>query len=203
MEFRRKLFGSNTGTANGTFDDANKTTASATAQATVTGRDCKITITKTAGTANVCNNAGTQVTYTYVVTNGANSFFNVSGTVSDDVLGSVGSFGPLAPGASSPPLTKVGTVNGTVTNTGTANGTFDDANKTTASATAQATVTGQDCASSKITPTQTTCTTFSNGTSDTLSTVNYSVRNGKITSAVNPGVFFYWVKVTAVPGMNT
>src|SRR5260221_668351 len=175
MEFRRKLFGSNTGTANGTFDDANKTTASATAQATVTGRDCKITITKTAGTANVCNNAGTQVTYTYVVTNGANSFFNVSGTVSDDVLGSVGSFGPLAPGASSPPLTKVGTVNGTVTNTGTANGTFDDANKTTASATAQATVTGHDC---KITITKTAGTANVCNNAGTQVTYTYVVTNG-------------------------
>jgi hypothetical protein len=34
--------------------------------------------------------------------------------------------------------------------------------------------------------------------------VNYSVGNdGKIKQNVNPGVFFYWVKVTATQGSNT
>ena len=55
---------------------------------------------------------------------------------------------------------------------------------------------------SQITPTQTTCSTFSNGTSSTLSQVQYSVKSGKI-SQVNPGVFFYWVKVQATAGSNT
>jgi hypothetical protein len=32
--------------------------------------------------------------------------------------------------------------------------------------------------------------------------VQYSLRNGVI-SQVNPGVFFYWVRVTALPGNNT
>jgi hypothetical protein len=48
---------------------------------------------------------------------------------------------------------------------------------------------------SQITPTATTCQSFSAGTSATLGQLNYSVKNGKI-SQVDPGVFFYWVKVS-------
>jgi hypothetical protein len=55
---------------------------------------------------------------------------------------------------------------------------------------------------SQITPTGTTCTQFSGGTASTLSTINYTVKNGLINST-SPGVFFYWVKVTAVAGSNT
>jgi uncharacterized protein involved in tellurium resistance len=54
----------------------------------------------------------------------------------------------------------------------------------------------------QITPTATTCDTFNNGTSADLTQVNYSVRNGKI-SQVDPGVFFYWIKVDATVGSNT
>ena len=55
---------------------------------------------------------------------------------------------------------------------------------------------------SKITPTQTRCRDFADGTTDTLSSVQYSVKNGAI-NQVNPGVLFYWVKVTAPAGNNT
>jgi hypothetical protein len=55
---------------------------------------------------------------------------------------------------------------------------------------------------SQITPTATTCQQFRDGTSATLSTLNYSVRNGLI-SQVDPGVFFYWIKVDAVAGFNS
>jgi hypothetical protein len=54
---------------------------------------------------------------------------------------------------------------------------------------------------SKITPTGTTCTEFNNGTAETLSSIQYSVKNGVI-SQVAPGVFFYWVKVTVPAGNN-
>lgn len=54
---------------------------------------------------------------------------------------------------------------------------------------------------SQLTPTGTTCTEFRNGTAETLSSVNYSVKNGVI-SQVAPGVFFYWVKVTVPAGNN-
>jgi hypothetical protein len=55
---------------------------------------------------------------------------------------------------------------------------------------------------SKITPTQTTCQQFKDGTAATLSQLDYSVKNGKI-NQVSPGVFFYWIKVTAIAGSNT
>jgi hypothetical protein len=55
---------------------------------------------------------------------------------------------------------------------------------------------------SQITPTGTTCRDFSRGTAQTLSSVNYSVQNGVVHN-VNPGVFFYWVKVTAPAGNDT
>ena len=54
----------------------------------------------------------------------------------------------------------------------------------------------------QITPTATTCSQFNAGTAATLDTLNYSVKNGNI-SQVSPGVFFYWIKVTAVAGSNT
>jgi len=55
---------------------------------------------------------------------------------------------------------------------------------------------------SQITPTGTTCRDFSSGTAETLSSVQYSVKNGSI-SQVNPGVLFYWVRVTAPAGNNS
>ena len=55
---------------------------------------------------------------------------------------------------------------------------------------------------SQITPTGTTCRDFSSGAAETLSSVQYSVKNGSI-SQVNPGVLFYWVRVTAPAGNNS
>jgi hypothetical protein len=188
----------NTGTASATFDDSAATSASATAKATVTGHDCSISITKTPSVSTVCNLTSTSVTYTYVVKN-TGDFFNVSGTVTDDKLGSIGSFGPLAPGASAT-LTKAAMISSTVTNTGTANGTFDDASSTTASATAIATVTAVNCA--QITPTNTTCSDYASGTAATLSLLQYTVKSGLINS-VAPGVFFYWDGISVPAGSNT
>jgi hypothetical protein len=57
---------------------------------------------------------------------------------------------------------------------------------------------------SQITPTGTTCSQFSSGTADTLTGLQYSVKgNPAVINQVNPGVFFYWVKVTAAAGSNT
>jgi hypothetical protein len=56
---------------------------------------------------------------------------------------------------------------------------------------------------SQITPTGTTCSQFANGTAATLGSLNYSVAGGKIKNNVNPGVFFYWVAVTAPAGNNS
>ena len=56
--------------------------------------------------------------------------------------------------------------------------------------------------SSKITPTDTTCQMYVDGTAATLSTLEYSLKGSTI-SQVNPGVFFYWMNVPAVQGSNT
>jgi hypothetical protein len=48
-----------------------------------------------------------------------------------------------------------------------------------------------------IAPTQTTCSDFTSGTASTLASVNYSVTGGnKIGQGINPGVFFYYTKIT-------
>jgi len=47
-----------------------------------------------------------------------------------------------------------------------------------------------------IAPTQTTCQQFAAGTASTLGQINYSVSNGKIGQGINPGVFFYYAKIT-------
>ena len=57
---------------------------------------------------------------------------------------------------------------------------------------------------SQITPTNTTCDQFLNGTATTLSFAEYSLKgNPAVINQVDPGVFFYWVKFTAVAGSNT
>jgi uncharacterized repeat protein (TIGR01451 family) len=48
----------------------------------------------------------------------------------------------------------------------------------------------------QIAPTQTTCQEFINGTSSTLGQINYPVSNGKIGQGINPGVFFFYTKIT-------
>jgi PKD repeat protein len=55
---------------------------------------------------------------------------------------------------------------------------------------------------SQITPAGASCSQFASGTASTLSSVQYAVKSGTI-SQTNPGVFSYWVKVTAVKGKNT
>jgi hypothetical protein len=124
---------------------------SATATATVNGHTCSISLTKTPDITDVCNGAGTEVTYTYVVKNTGDSF-NASGSLvddngtaldtSDDIT--VGSWGPLAPGASAT-LTNKRAINGSTTNIATASGTSSDSVSTAVSATATATVNGLDC----------------------------------------------------------
>jgi hypothetical protein len=54
----------------------------------------------------------------------------------------------------------------------------------------------------QITSSATTCSQFSSGTAQTLSSLQYTVRNGVIRS-IQPTAFFYWVAVTAPAGNNT
>jgi len=94
----------------------------------------------------------------------------------------------------------------TATFTPTATATFTPTPTATATATSTPTPTPTPTSTptqvSQITPTGTTCRDFSRGTADTLSSVGYSVKNGQI-NQVNPGVFFYWVRVTVPAGNNS
>jgi hypothetical protein len=47
-----------------------------------------------------------------------------------------------------------------------------------------------------IAPTQTTCQDFTGGVAATLGQVNYSVSKGVIGQGINPGVFFFYTKIT-------
>jgi len=69
---------------------------------------------------------------------------------------------------------------------------------------ATCTVTNDDIAevNSQIAPTATTCAAFRDGKAAVLDTLNYSVKNNQI-SQVAPGVFFYWIQVTAADGLDT
>ncbi|HEV2474950.1 MAG TPA: hypothetical protein VGX22_00315, partial [Candidatus Dormibacteraeota bacterium] len=55
---------------------------------------------------------------------------------------------------------------------------------------------------SQITPTQTTCAMFASGTASTLGSVFYATNKGTTITSDNPGVMFYWVKITVVTGGN-
>jgi hypothetical protein len=195
----------NTATASGT---SNGTSVSATASATVTARTCSIGLTKTPSVNTVCTGGNTSVTYTYVVTN-TGDFFSASGTLvddngtpanaADDI--SVGSWGPLAAGASQT-LTNARTINATTTNTATASGTSGGKS---VSATAQATVTAQDCAQARIAPTETTCAAYRDNPdlpANNLSELQYT-KTGSLIANVTPGVFFYYMKVTVGAGSHS
>src|SRR5262249_18453970 len=137
------ITGSGTITNTATAKTNDGTVSSGPVQASVNAHTCTVSLTKTPDNKDVCTGANTTVTYTYVVTNNSDKF-NASGSVSDDKLGSIGSFGPLAPGASQT-LTKTATLTGSQTNTGTASATFSDSASPKATATATATVTGHVC----------------------------------------------------------
>ncbi len=105
-----------------------------------------------------------------------------------------------------PTPTATFTPTATATFTPTATATFTPTPTATATATSTPTPTPTPTSTptqvSQITPTGTTCRDFSRGTADTLSSVGYSVKNGQI-NQVNPGVFFYWVRVTVPAGNNS
>ena len=47
-----------------------------------------------------------------------------------------------------------------------------------------------------IAPTQTTCQDYINGKAEDLGQINYSVGGGKISGNINPGVFFFYTRIT-------
>jgi hypothetical protein len=100
-----------------------------------------------------------------------------------------------------PTPTATFTPTATATFTPTATATFTPTPTATATPTPTPTPTPQGHVS-QITPTGATCNQFVNGTAETLSSLNYSVSNGKIKN-VTPGVFFYWVAVTVPAGNNS
>jgi uncharacterized repeat protein (TIGR01451 family) len=164
-----------------------------------------ITIDK-ASTTTLVTTAGQVVPYTYLVTNTGNVTLtgitvtddkvatvtcpkttlvpaesmtcNGSHTVTSAELGAGGNLTNIAEACGNPP---------------TGSAVCDD---DTVSIPIQAARTGQ------ITPTNTTCSQFNSGSAKTLDAIQYSVKSGKI-SQVNPGVFFYYIKVTASAGSNT
>jgi len=132
----------NTVTASGDWDGATPA-ASANASATVTSHDCTITVTKEAADDAVCTGGST--TYDITVTNNSDEF-TWSGTVDDDVLGLIDGALVLGPGASQDYLDiPSGALAVDTTNIVTADGTFDDPASSSASDTATATVTVEDC----------------------------------------------------------
>jgi uncharacterized repeat protein (TIGR01451 family) len=156
------------------------------------------------------DHVGQVITYTITATNDGNvTLHNVTVTDTPSLTGF--SCTPaipvanLAPGAS---ITCTGTHS--ITAGDLSSGSFvdnacaDDGAGGAAQACASDTITGAPpTIVSQITPTQTTCSQFASGTSPTLSSIFYSVKSGKVGQNVNPGVMFYWVKVTAAAGSNT
>jgi hypothetical protein len=100
---------------------------------------------------------------------------------------------PIPP-TNTPTNTPTDTPTNTPTNTPTSTATNTATNTPTSTPTAAPGI-------SKITPTGTTCSQFNAGTAETLSALLYATQGGNV-SSVSPGVFFYWVKVTAVAGAN-
>jgi uncharacterized repeat protein (TIGR01451 family) len=86
---------------------------------------------------------------------------------------------------------------GTINNTAVVSAT-NDSNSANNSSSASITVNCKP--SAQITPTNTTCQQFVSGTASTLTGFNYGLKNGAINN-VDPGVAFYFVKVTA-PGSS-
>jgi hypothetical protein len=146
-------------------------------------------------TTTVVTAAGQLVPYTYLVTNAGN--VTLTGiTVTDDEVAMVSCPATtLAPDAS---MTCSGshtvtaaefTAGGNLTNIATADS--DQTGPVTDTVTIPITPPANV---SQITPTG-TCSQFAGGTASTMSDLYYSIKGGTI-KQVNPGVFFYWVKVT-------
>jgi hypothetical protein len=99
-------------------------------------------------------------------------------------------------------LTNTRTINTTTTNTATASGTSGG---NSVSATADATVTAQDCAQARIAPTETGCAAYRDNPdlpANNLTQLFYT-KTGTLIANVTPGVFFYYMKVTVGSGSHS
>jgi len=113
---------------------------------------------------------------------------------------------PTATATATATFTPTATATATFTPTATATATFTPTATATATSTPTPTPTPTPTSTppgSRIAPTETTCTQFRDGTAATLANLNYTLRNGYIMQNVNPGVFFYWVRVTVPAGNNS
>ena len=128
-------------TGDGTFDDADSSSASDTATATVSSHDCSITVTKS-NPDDVCD--GGQVTYDYSITNNSDTF-TWTGTLIDDQLGDVGGGTITLDPGETENFSANANITGTVTNIVTGDGTFNDAVSSSASDSDTATVSSHVC----------------------------------------------------------
>jgi len=192
----------------GHFDDVACVNGAPAAQQcapdTVTAQQTRtLAITKSADTASY-DHVGQVITYTIVATNTGNVTQTITVTDTPPLDGFTCS--PTNGSAVAPSGTMTCTGTHTVTQADLDAGHFSDQACANAPGAPQACaskdIPGKPSQVSQITPTGTTCSQFTGNTADTLSTLNYAVKNG-LTASVSPGVFFYWVKVTAVAGSNT
>jgi uncharacterized repeat protein (TIGR01451 family) len=199
---------------NGTFtntacvDDGAGGAAQQCAPATVTGQpNPHLTILKTAAESSY-SQVGDVIHYTIVVTNDGNVTLN-SVTVTDPNASNL-----TCTPANGSTLAPSATMNCTASHTIvaadlTAGHYFNEACVSSTTPNTNSPCSHVDTpavilVNSQITPTATTCSQFSSGTSPTLSQLQYSLKgNPPVINQVNPGVFFYWVKVTASAGSNT
>jgi hypothetical protein len=135
---------------------------------------------------------GGTVTYTAYTDNGCSANPQSAGTVNVDP--STGS----APASNPITFNTAGAFYWQAADSGDSN----NSGATSTCTSEQLTVTSASTPTSQITPTNTACSQFSTGTAATLTQIQYALRNGKV-SQVNPGVLFYWVKVTAGSGNQT
>ena len=156
----------NIATATGSFGT---TAANASASATVTVGVCTITVTKFALNPDVC--VGGNANYSFAILNNSTAF-SWTGSVTDDVLGTIAANLTLGPGKGATVFrSHVMPAGPPITNTVTAAGSFADPAATAASATAQATNAGHACG---ISVTKAAASAVCNGTT---ASYTYTVTN--------------------------
>jgi uncharacterized repeat protein (TIGR01451 family) len=193
------------------------------------GQDCATTITIVKTPDNATFTIGQQLSFTLLVTNTGN--LTALSAAIDDPLPTTGGLtwsvtsvssgsysidasqvmhcdlGDMAPADTRTVVVTTNNAGGApaasctgdkIINTGTASAT----NAASVTDTGDYTCTPPPPPGGLIAPTQTTCQDFINGTAATLGQVNYSVSGGKIGQGINPGVFFYYTKIT-VPANTT
>src|SRR5438445_698404 len=168
--------------------------------------------------ATVVFDAATNAAWSGTETTGASAYdtasvstsdgFTATGTVSYTFFANGGCSGS-GTGAGAPSLTATGSVPNSSTEGPLAAGSYSsravysgDSNYAGSTSPCEPFSVTAPPTKSQITPTGTTCSQFSGGTASTLSTILYGVKSGTINN-VSPGVFFYWVQVTAPAGSNS